>query len=69
MKFEDNLNKHDELITKKEGYAAMLKFLTMYYEKSGSTDLTDILSGGGLMEDGFPLDKSFWYYWLEATNR
>jgi hypothetical protein len=36
----------NELITKKEGYEAMLYFIQAYYENSGSKDLTDILSGG-----------------------
>jgi hypothetical protein len=34
-----------EIITKKEGYEAMLYAIKMYWENSGSNDLTDILSG------------------------
>lgn len=69
LTIDDYLQRGDEFISKKEGYAAMLNLLSYYFEHTGSNDLTDILSGGGLMEDGFPLDKSFWYYWLDATDK
>ena len=43
----DNTEKifSNELITEKEGYEAMLYMLKMFCEQTGSTDLTDILSG------------------------
>lgn len=39
-------NEKAELISKKEGYEAMLYCLKAYWENSGSDDLTGILSGG-----------------------
>ena len=68
----DNTGKifSNELITEKEGYEAMLYMLKMFCEQTGSTDLTDILSGGEywLMEDT-PADTAFWEYWLEAIDK
>ena len=59
-----------ELITKKEGYEAMLYALKFYWENSGSNDLTDVLSGGeywpGTNE---PADSAFWAYWIEAIDK
>lgn len=63
---EDYLKLGEEIISVKQGYHAMLKFLNHYYRITDSSDLTDILSGGALLDDGFPLDKAFWYYWVEA---
>jgi hypothetical protein len=57
-----------EMITKKEGYDAMLYFLLNYWKLTDSTDLTDILSGGEYIEKGVPADSAFWDYWLEAIN-
>ncbi len=36
----------NEVITEKEGYEAMLYMLKSYWKVTGSTDLTDVLSGG-----------------------
>jgi hypothetical protein len=58
------------LITKKEGYEAMLYMLKAYWELTGSTDLTDILSGGEYWpENDTPADSAFWEYWLEAIEK
>lgn len=63
-------NKADELITKKEGYEAMLYLLKAYWENSGSTDLTDILSGGEYWQGtNAPADSAFWEYWIEAIEK
>ena len=64
MKIEDN-----SLITKKEGYEAMLYVLLNYWEQSGSNDLTDILSGGEYIAKDTPADPVFWYDWLEAIEK
>ena len=37
-----------KLLTEKEGYEAFLYTLLRYWEMSSCTDLTDILSGGGV---------------------
>lgn len=63
-------NEKTELITKKEGYEAMLYLLKAYWENSGSTDLTDILSGGEYWkETDEPADSAFWEYWIEAIEK
>lgn len=61
--------KSDKIITEKEGYEAMLYMLSHYWELTGSTDLTDILSGGEYVEKDTPMDVSFWYYWLESIEK
>ena len=56
-----------DLITKKEGYEAMLYLLKNFYENTGSNDLTDILSGGEYWPEGNqPVDSAFAEYWEEA---
>ncbi|WP_111672837.1 hypothetical protein [Algoriphagus litoralis] len=63
-------NIKDELITKKEGYEAMLYLLKAYWENSGSNDLTDILSGGEYWKGtDEPADSTFWEYWTEAIAK
>ncbi len=59
-----------KLITEKEGYEAMLYMLAGYWKSTGSTDLTDILSGGEywLVPDT-PADSAFWEYWIEAIAK
>jgi hypothetical protein len=54
------------LLTEKEGYEALLYTLWQYWEASGCTDLTDILSGGEYVEPNIPADPGFWYYWVDA---
>jgi len=60
---------NDEKITIKEGYEAMLYMLLNYWELTGSTDLTDILSGGEYIQPDTPTDSAFWEYWLEAVEK
>lgn len=59
----------NEIITEKEGYEAMLYFLTYYWELTGSNDLTDILSGGEYVEEDTPADSAFWSYWTKAIEK
>jgi len=60
----------DELITKKLGYEAMLYCINAYLENSGSSDLTDILSGGEYWKGtDEPADSAFWEYWTEAIEK
>lgn len=66
---EDYLKIGEELISIKMGYHAMIELLRVYYKNSGSIDLTDILSAGSPVFDGYPLDKAFWYYWIEAIEK
>ena len=67
MKIEEEQN---ELITKKEGYEAMLYAIKAYWENSGSNDLTDILSGGEYwLGTTQPADSAFWEYWTEAIEK
>jgi hypothetical protein len=63
-------NEQNEIITKKEGYEAMLYLLKAYWENSGSNDLTDILSGGEYwIGTEQPADSAFWEYWIEAIEK
>ena len=60
----------NKTITEKEGYEAMLYMLKYYWETTGSTDLTDILSGGEYwLEQDTPADSAFWEYWLQAIEK
>lgn len=59
-----------QTITDKQGYEAMLYMLKAYWENSGSSDLTDILSGGEYwLEEDTPADSAFWEYWIEAIEK
>jgi hypothetical protein len=61
---------NEKTITEKEGYEAMLYMLKAYWEATGSSDLTDILSGGEYwLEEGVPADSAFWQYWIEAIEK
>lgn len=58
-----------DLITEKEGYEAMLWMLRSFWETRGSSDLTDILSGGEYwFLNGHPADHGIWIEWLEAVQ-
>lgn len=60
----------NEMITKKEGYEAMLYAIRAYWENSGSKDLTDILSGGEYWKGtDYPVDSAFWEYWNESIEK
>ncbi len=60
--------KSDKFITEKEGYEAMLYMLQLYWQLTGSEDLTDILSGAEYIAEDTPADSAFWEYWLEAIE-
>jgi hypothetical protein len=63
-------NDAKDMITKKEGYEAMLYTIKTYWENSGSNDLTDILSGGEYWKGtNEPADSAFWEYWIEAIEK
>ena len=57
------------VLSYKEAYEVMLCFLKQYWELTGSTDLTDILSGGEYLSDDLPADSAFWDYWLDAIEK
>jgi len=67
--FKEYLTAGNDMITVKMGYHAMIELLRVYYKNSGSNDLTDILSAGNPVFDGLPLDKAFWYYWVDAVEK
>ena len=59
----------NDMITEKEGYEALLYMLHTYLETTGSTDLTDILSGGEYWVPDVPADSAFWESWIEAVEK
>jgi hypothetical protein len=59
----------EKTINVKEGYEAMIYMLMDYWELTGSSDLTDILSGAEYIEKDTPADSAFWEYWLEAVEK
>lgn len=60
----------DKLITEKEAYDAMLYFLELCIESTGSKDITDILSGGEYwLETDNVADSAYWAYWLESIEK
>jgi hypothetical protein len=68
--FDKIREQQSELITKKEGYEAMLYAIKAYWENSGSNDLTDILSGGEYWPGtDIPADTAFWAYWTEGIDK
>jgi hypothetical protein len=47
----------------------MLYMLEIVLDRTGSTDLTDILSGGEYMIHDSPSDQAYWNYWQEALDK
>ena len=67
---KDGIIFSNDVITEKQGYEAMLYMLKIYWEETGSNDLTDILSGGEYWPvPDRPADSAFWDYWLEAVEK
>ena len=67
---KDGLIFSDEIVTEKEAYEAMLHFLKLCIESTGSNVLTDILSGGEYFgRQGRPADTAYWEYWLESVEK
>lgn len=56
-----------EKLTYREAYEAMILMLYNFHKETGSTDLTDVLSGGEYI-DGEPADIAFWYRWEESIE-
>ena len=59
----------NDMLSTRTAYEVMLCFLRQYWEFTGSTDLTDILSGGEYLSDSLPADSAFWEYWLDAIEK
>jgi hypothetical protein len=56
-------------ITRKQAYESMIHLLLKYYKTTGSTDITDILSGGEYSENtDEPRDKMFKHWWNEIVE-
>ena len=68
--YESNLNENKTIKMKiKEGYEAMIYFLTNWYAITKSDDIGEILSLMESLEDGKPADSIMWDYWEEAIEK
>lgn len=55
-------------LSARDAYRAMFLFLETYYDRSGSGELGDPLSGMAINEDGQPMDPAAWGDWLAADS-
>ena len=59
---------NSELLTKKEAYLAMFRFLERQYEMTSSDDIGSLLGGMQLLADGITADEGEWLEWLDAVR-
>lgn len=56
-----------EVLTVKQAYRTMFRFLEGYYSRLGAPDVLGVLLGGfSLRPNGYTMDPAAWYDWLEA---
>jgi hypothetical protein len=60
----------EERLTCTEAYAAMFNFLDALSAEFGNdAEIGGILGSMSLLDDGEPVDKSFWHIWLESVEK
>lgn len=55
-----------DMLTTKQAYFAMYKYLEHLYEMTNSDDLAGFLGSMSTLQDGMPADPAIWEDWLEA---
>ncbi len=55
-------------LTAKEAFESMIKYLEMYYERTGSDDIGSLLGDMILLEDGVTSDPAAWNDWLTCIK-
>ncbi len=57
------------MMTEREGFVAMFKFLEQHWERNGRPDeLGALLGSMAMLEDDLPADAGIWGDWLDAVK-
>jgi hypothetical protein len=56
------------LITARQGFLAMIKFLNAFYSRAGD-DFPTLMTDLQIQRDGGPLDPAAWADWLDAVSQ
>jgi hypothetical protein len=62
------MSREERLLTIDEAYAALLRFLKLYYATLGNATIADVLGDGSLAAPRNTVDPGVWDTWLEALN-
>jgi hypothetical protein len=57
-----------DLISTRQGFLAMIKFLEAFYSRAGD-DLATLMTDLQIQKDGDPLDPAAWSDWMEAVQQ
>ncbi len=57
-----------EQLTRQEAFAAMVRFLERFYERTGSDDVGGLLGAMRLLDDGGTADPALWYEWEQCVR-
>lgn len=58
----------NRVISIKQAYAAMYRFLEIEFELTSSADIGGLLGGLSLLDDGSPADIAAWDQWLQSVD-
>lgn len=64
----NKMNQEADLISIKDAYNAMFRYLENLYALTKSEDLGGFLGSMIILEDGKPADPAIWGDWLEAIE-
>lgn len=56
------------VLTVEEAFGSMVKYLEIYYERTGSNDVGSLLGDMILLEDGSTADPAAWSDWVECVK-
>lgn len=57
-----------DLISTRQGFLAMIKFLEAFYARAGD-DFATLMTDLQIQRDGGPLDPAAWSDWMEAVRQ
>lgn len=58
----------NEKISQMEAYLAMFSFLEENYKRTEASAIGSLLRGMHLMDDGMPMERSYWDEWQAAVR-
>ncbi len=58
----------DDLITVRQAFSAMHRFLDTYWERTRADEVAVLLGGLSLLPDGGPADPATWTEWMRAVE-
>ena len=57
----------DRIITARQGFLAMIRFLEAFYARAGD-DIPTLLTDLQIQQDGGPYDPAAWSDWIDAVQ-